>query len=340
MIIVSKIDYKIYYEKSNLLFIIAIILLILVAIPGIGTVRNGSRSWFGIGSFGIQPSEAAKLSLIIFTSKYLCNNNKNLKNIKKGVFPILFITLFVFALIMLQPDFGTGFIILVTIIGLLFIGGVNLKFFIYLFLIGLIGITGLIVVAPYRLKIILSFLNPWTDPLGSGFQIIQSLYAIGPGGLFGYGFLNSRQKHFYLPEPQTDFIFSIISEEFGFMGVVIVSTLFLIIIIRGLKIAKNIKEPFVKFLAFGIVFGLLACGLSFIFEKEIYIFIAALFFYIGETYMGYIFNFLPLKISESVVAFNTLYSTGEIFIPIITLFIIDVILITYEMKKQRGFIDD
>lgn len=157
---------------------------------------------------------------------------------------------------MLQPDFGTGFIILVTIIGLLFIGGVNLKFFIYLFLIGLIGITGLIVVAPYRLKIILSFLNPWTDPLGSGFQIIQSLYAIGPGGLFGYGFLNSRQKHFYLPEPQTDFIFSIISEEFGFMGVVIVSTLFLIIIIRGLKIAKNIKEPFVKFLAFGIVFGL------------------------------------------------------------------------------------
>lgn len=237
MIIVSKIDYKIYYEKSNLLFIIAIILLILVAIPGIGTVRNGSRSWFGIGSFGIQPSEAAKLSLIIFTSKYLCNNNKNLKNIKKGVFPILFITLFVFALIMLQPDFGTGFIILVTIIGLLFIGGVNLKFFIYLFLIGLIGITGLIVVAPYRLKRILSFLNPWMDPLGSGFQIIQSLYAIGPGGLFGYGFLNSRQKHFYLPEPQTDFIFSII-------------------IIRGLKIAKNIKEPFVKFLAFGIVFGL------------------------------------------------------------------------------------
>ena len=256
MIIVSKIDYKIYYEKSNLLFIIAIILLILVAIPGIGTVRNGSRSWFGIGSFGIQPSEAAKLSLIIFTSKYLCNNNKNLKNIKKGVFPIYFITLFVFALIMLQPDFGTGFIILVTIIGLLFVGGVNLKFFIYLFLIGLIGITGLIVVAPYRLKRILSFLNPWMDPLGSGFQIIQSLYAIGPGGLFGYGFLNSRQKHFYLPEPQTDFIFSIISEEFGFMGVVIVSTLFLIIIIRGLKIAKNIKEPFVKFLAFGIVFGL------------------------------------------------------------------------------------
>ena len=157
---------------------------------------------------------------------------------------------------MLQPDFGTGFIIIVTIIGLLFVGGVNLKFFLYLGIIGLLGITGLIIVAPYRLQRILSFLNPWSDPLGSGFQIIQSLYAIGPGGLFGYGFLNSRQKHFYLPEPQTDFIFSIISEEFGFMGVLIVSGLFLTIILRGLKIARNSKEPFGKFLAFGIIFGL------------------------------------------------------------------------------------
>ena len=256
MIIISKIDYKIYYEKSNLLLLITIILLILVVIPGIGTVRNGSRSWFGIGSFGIQPSEAAKLALIIFVSKYLINNNKELKNIKKGVLPILTITLLIFGLIMLQPDFGTGFIIIVTIIGLLFVGGVNLKFFLYLGIIGLLGITGLIIVAPYRLQRILSFLNPWSDPLGSGFQIIQSLYAIGPGGLFGYGFLNSRQKHFYLPEPQTDFIFSIISEEFGFMGVLIVSCLFLTIILRGLKIARNSKEPFGKFLAFGIIFGL------------------------------------------------------------------------------------
>ena len=113
--------------------------------------------------------------------------NKELKNIKKGVLPILLITLLIFGLIMLQPDFGTGFIIIVTIIGLLFVGGVNLKFFLYLGLIGLLGITGLIIVAPYRLQRILSYLNPWSDPLGSGFQIIQSLYAIGPGGLFGYG---------------------------------------------------------------------------------------------------------------------------------------------------------
>lgn len=257
MIIISKIDYKIYYEKSNLLLLITIILLILVVIPGIGTVRNGSRSWFGIGSFGIQPSEAAKLALIIFVSKYLSNNNKELKNIKKGVIPILTITLLIFGLIMLQPDFGTGFIIIVTIIGLLFVGGVNLKFFLYLGIIGLLGITGLIIVAPYRLQRILSFLNPWSDPLGTGFQIIQSLYAIGPGGLLGFGFLESRQKHFYLPEPQTDFIFSIICEEFGIIGALIVIFLFTLLIAMIIKLALGQEDLFKKYVIFGLGFQII-----------------------------------------------------------------------------------
>ena len=256
MFLVSKINYKFYLKKSNILLIGCIILLILVLIPGVGMVRNGSRSWFGIGSFGIQPSEFTKLALIIFTSKYLMNNEKNMKNIKKGVLPILCVLFFVFGLIMLQPDFGTGMIIVISIIGLLFVGGVSMKFFIGLGIIGVLGITGLIIIAPYRLARILSFLNPWSDSLGSGFQIIQSLYAIGPGGLFGFGFLNSRQKHFYLPEPQTDFIFSIISEEFGFLGIVIVVTLFLTIIITGFKISKNCKDLFGKYLSFGIMFQL------------------------------------------------------------------------------------
>ena len=256
MYFISKIDYHKYFDKANALLIFALILLILVIIPGIGTVRNGSRSWFGIGPFGLQPSEAAKLVLIIFTSKYLTKNERDIKNIKRGVLSILGITFLVFGLIMLQPDFGTGVIIVMSIIGLLFIAGVDLKFFMGLGAIGALGVVGLILVAPYRLQRILSFLNPWSDPLGSGFQIIQSLYAIGPGGLFGYGFLNSRQKHFYLPEPQTDFIFSIISEEFGFMGVVIVVSLFLIIIIRGFRIARNTNDKFSKYLAFGIIFEL------------------------------------------------------------------------------------
>ena len=254
MMIVSHIKYDKYYERSNILLIGCLVLLVLVLIPGVGSVRNGSRSWFGIGSFGIQPSEFTKLCLIIFVSKYLVNNERVLSDVKRGVLPILGILFLVFGLIMLQPDFGTGMIIVMSIIGLLFVGGVDFKFFLKIGVVGVIGIVGLIIAAPYRLKRILSFLNPWEDPLGSGFQIIQSLYAIGPGGLFGYGFLNSRQKHFYLPEPQTDFIFSIISEEFGFIGILIVSILFLTIIYSGFKISRRSNDLFGKYLAFGITF--------------------------------------------------------------------------------------
>ena len=249
MFVVSKINYKIYYNKANLLLIIGLVLLVLVLIPGIGSIRNGSRSWFGFGAFGIQPSEAMKLIIIIFVSKYLCNNQKKL-----SILPILLIVLLTFGLIMLQPDFGTGVVMLMIVVGLLFVSGVKLSFFIKIGVLGLIGLSGLIIMAPYRLKRILSFLNPWEDPLGSGFQIIQSLYAIGPGGLFGFGFGNSRQKHFYLPEPQTDFIFSIISEEFGFVGCILVVTLFLTIIIIGLRIARKCDDLFGKYLVFGIIF--------------------------------------------------------------------------------------
>ena len=256
MIIVSNFSYHNYKRLANIIFGICFAMLTLVLIPGIGTIRNGSRSWFGIGGFGIQPSEFTKLGLIIFTSKYLSNNTRELKDIKKGVLPILAVVFLVFVLIMLEPDFGTGVVIVMTIIVLLFISGVKMNFFIKIGVLGLIGIVILILIAPYRMERIISFLNPWIDPLGSGFQIIQSLYAIGPGGLLGLGFGNSIQKHFYLPEPQTDFIFAIISEEFGFMGVLIVSILFITIIARGLKIAMECENLFGKFLAFGITFGL------------------------------------------------------------------------------------
>ncbi len=257
MLVISKINYKIYYKKANMILLICFILLILVLIPGIGSVRNGSRSWFGIGSFGIQPSEAAKLGMIIFTSKYLTNSNKFLKSYKQGVFPILGILFFMFGLIMLQPDLGTGTILVLSIIVLLFIAGVNMKFFFGIGIIGVIGIIVLIIIAPYRMDRITSFVDPWSDALGTGFQIIQSLYAIGPGGLLGAGFQNSIQKHFYLPEPQTDFIFSIIAEEFGVVGAFIVVGLFSIILYRGVKIALGAKDAFSKYLAFGMIFQMI-----------------------------------------------------------------------------------
>lgn len=256
MIIISKIPYTYYLNKANIILLVCFFLLILVLMPGVGTVRNGSRSWFGIGGFGIQPSEFMKLALIIFVSKYLEKNEKDMSNIKRGVLPILGITLIVFALIMLQPDFGTGVIIVMSVVGLLFISGVSMKFFYIALFFGIIGAVLLIIAAPYRFKRILSFIDPWIDPLGSGFQAIQSLFAIGPGGLLGLGLGNSIQKHFYLPEPQTDFIFAIISEELGFLGIVIVATLFLTIIYRGFRISLNAKDHFSKYLAFGITFQL------------------------------------------------------------------------------------
>lgn len=178
---ISKINYELYFKYSSKIFLVCFVLLLLVLIPGIGSIRNGSRSWFGIGPFGIQPSEFAKISLIILTSKYLYNSRKNINNLKDGLIPILLILFLVFGLIMLQPDFGTGMIIVISILSLLFIAGASYKFFLGLGLLGIFGIVGLIIIAPYRVNRITSFLNPWQDPLGTGFQIIQSLYAIGPG---------------------------------------------------------------------------------------------------------------------------------------------------------------
>jgi len=254
---VSKIDSKFWFSHANKILFGCFLLLVLVLIPGIGTVRNGSRSWFGIGGMGIQPSEFAKIGLIIFVSKYLSQNRKDLRDIKKGVFPILLVIGIFFLLIMLEPDFGTAMVIALTLISLIFISGVKISFFVKIGLLGLLGIVALIIIAPYRMARIVSFLNPWSDPLGSGFQIIQSLYAIGPGGLLGQGFLNSHQKHFYLPEPQTDFIFSIISEEFGFLGVLIVVSFFFFLFYRSVHIALRESDLFSKFLVFGLSIGIL-----------------------------------------------------------------------------------
>jgi cell division protein FtsW len=257
MFFLAKIDYHFYQKYANKILLICGMLLILVLIPGIGKLRNGSRSWFGVGSLGIQPSEFAKLGLIIYVAKYLAHNDADIKDIKKSILPILGVIFLFFGLIMLEPDFGQGMVIVLTLIMIIFISGTRLSFFVKCGIVGLLGIVALIIIAPYRMTRIMAFLNPWRDPLGSGFQIIQSLYAIGPGGLLGLGFGNSIQKHFYLPEPQTDFIFAIISEEFGFLGVLIVTILFAIIFYRSIKIALSCHDLFGKYLAFGLGMGLI-----------------------------------------------------------------------------------
>lgn len=250
--IVINFDLNIIKKNINKLLFFGIIMLILVVIPGVGVVRNGSRSWFSLGPFSFQPSEFIKLILIVFTAKYLEKFHNKINKIKANLLPIGLILAVVILLIMLEPDFGSSMIIIMSIIIMLFSAGLKYKFFGYLGIFGLIGITAIIVIAPYRLARIISFINPWTDPLGSGYQIIQSLYAIGPGGLFGHGLFSSIQKYFYLPEPQTDFIFAILCEELGFIVALIVIVLFFLLYKNIFKISAKETNIFKKFLAFGI----------------------------------------------------------------------------------------
>ena len=232
MYVASRISLCKLRKYIKVIFWICTASLILVLIPGIGVLRNGSRSWFGVGSFLIQPSEFFKIAIILYVADFLSNRYR-IKTFKKDLLvPFLLV--------------GLGF-------GLMLAADAPLSYFVRIGLLGVAGLSGLILSAPYRLARITSFLDPWKDPLGTGFQIIQSLFAIAPGGLLGAGFDNSMQKHFYLPEPQTDFIFAIFAEEFGFIGCVLLLGLFVAIIYQGVKIAKNTFDPYLCYVAIGLV---------------------------------------------------------------------------------------
>ncbi|MFE8695277.1 stage V sporulation protein E [Cytobacillus sp. FJAT-53684] len=253
MFFIMNVDYWTWRTWAKVIIIACFVLLILVLIPGIGNERNGSRSWIGVGAFSIQPSEFMKLAMISFLAKFLSEKQKLITSFKKGLVPSLGLVFLAFGLIMLQPDLGTGTVMVGTCIVMIFVAGARIRHFAFLGLLGLAGFAALVFSAPYRMKRITSFLDPWEDPLGSGFQIIQSLYAIGPGGLFGLGLGQSRQKFFYLPEPQTDFIFAILSEELGFIGGSFVILLFALLLWRGVRIALGAPDLYGSFLAVGIV---------------------------------------------------------------------------------------
>ncbi|MFE8703628.1 stage V sporulation protein E [Cytobacillus sp. FJAT-54145] len=253
MFFIMNVDYWTWRNLAKVIIIICFVLLVLVLIPGIGNVRNGSRSWIGVGAFSIQPSEFMKLAMIAFLAKFLSENQKKITSFKKGLVPSLGLVFLAFGMIMLQPDLGTGTVMVGTCVVMIFIAGARISHFVGLGLLGLAGFAVLVISAPYRIKRITSFLDPWSDPQDSGFQIIQSLYAIGPGGLFGLGLGQSRQKFFYLPEPQTDFIFAILAEELGFIGGSFVLLLFALLLWRGIRIALGSPDLFGSFLAVGIV---------------------------------------------------------------------------------------
>ena len=249
--IFSKINLELLRKYHGFILIISFISMILVLIPGIGVERNGSRSWFQLASIYIQPSEFLKFSLILTSASYL--SKRKIDNFIHDLLPLFILVMISFVLIMLQPDFGSGIVMISSIVVMVFVSGCPFKYFFRVGLLGVLGLIGLIVSAPYRLERITSFLNPWNDPLGSGFQIIQSLYAISPGGLFGRGFGNSIQKQFYLPEPQTDFIFSIFAEEFGLIGAIFLIFLYFMIIYTAIQIIKKSSSSFKGYVGIGII---------------------------------------------------------------------------------------
>ncbi|MFS0574346.1 putative lipid II flippase FtsW [Sporosarcina sp. 179-K 3D1 HS] len=210
-----------------------IILLALVLVPGIGAVRNGSQSWIALGPFSLQPAEFVKVALVGKLASGIRKSGGKQK-IQLSHFGLILLPA---TLIMMQPDLGSAVIMIVSAFVILFIAGYPLSFFAILGMTGIGAFVALIATAPYRIDRIKSYIDPWSDPLGTGFQGIQSLFAIAPGGLFGHGYGNSRQKYLYLPEPQNDFIFSIIAEETGFIGATFVLFLFAVLLLAGFGIA-------------------------------------------------------------------------------------------------------
>ncbi|OEH84711.1 stage V sporulation protein E [Desulfuribacillus stibiiarsenatis] len=252
MLGIMKYDYWKWQSLAPKILIGCYFFLLIVLIPGIGSVRNGARSWIDLGFMSLQPAEFAKLGTIIFLSYWLSRNQDKITDFKRGFLPPLGICVMTFGIIMLQPDLGTGSVLFLTGMIIIFTAGAKLKHLFGIASLAVPAFVALVFIAPYRIKRLTSFLDPWGDPLNTGYHIIQSLYAIGPGGLMGLGLGRSRQKFFYLPEPQTDFIFSILAEELGFIGGSLVICLFILLIWRGMRVAITAPDLFGTFLATGI----------------------------------------------------------------------------------------
>ncbi|MFO8164464.1 MAG: putative lipid II flippase FtsW [Desulfatiglandales bacterium] len=252
MIVATHINYLFYRSFVYFFMGLSLLLLILLFVPGFGVKVAGAQRWLRFGIISLQPSEAAKLCLAIFVAYSMSKNAENMGTFLHGLLPNVLMASIFMILILLQPDLGTALIIGMWVLILLFIGGVNLGQL--MVLLGLLTpiVFYLISHTAYRLHRWWAFLNPWEDPQGFGFQIIHSFLAFGSGGLFGVGLGNSKQKLFYLPEPHTDFILSIIAEEIGFIGVSVILILFTFIIIKGMKIALHAQELFGTYLALGI----------------------------------------------------------------------------------------
>ena len=251
MMILSNVDYRLWKKYSTPICVISIVFLLLVLTP-LGIEANGAKRWLGVGGATFQPSDIAKFACVVFTAKLIEKRYDKIKSLTKGVLPLLLMPILIFVLIMLEPNMSTAGTVILVVFVMLFVAGMNMKFVGAMMLSGVGLFAALVIVEPYRLKRIMSFLDPFQDPLGSGYQVIQSLYALGSGGLFGLGLGKSKQKYFYIPEPQNDFIFAIIGEELGLIGCVLVIMLFILLVYRCVRIALKCEDIFACMLVIGI----------------------------------------------------------------------------------------
>jgi len=251
--LVMLVDYRLFRKYARLLLWIALVLLVLVLIPGVGREVSGARRWFRFKFISFQPAEFANLALIIYISDFICRKGDQLKLLLKGFLPPICVLGAAALLILGQPDLGTVIALGSVVLIMLFVGGTRGSYILSLLLCSLPALYLLVFKVAYRRVRILAFLNPWLDPKGTGFQIIQSQIAIGSGGLFGRGLGHSQQKLFYLPAAHTDFIFSIIGEELGLAGTLGIIVLFMLFIQQGLKVIKNAQDKFGYFLALGLI---------------------------------------------------------------------------------------
>ena len=249
--IVMRIDYRAYRNDKLIWLLVGAVGLMLVAVLFSRPI-NGTRRWFGIGGFGIQPSELAKIAAIMFTALMLERRRTRINELQYSLLPIALIVGGLVGLILLQPDFGTAVSLLAVIGVMVFAAGISYRYMFGAVMLALPALYVILMQADYRRRRLLTFMDPWADPLGDGFQIIQSLIAVGTGGVLGKGLMNGVQKLFYLPEPFTDFIYAVISEETGLLGASLVLLCFCVIAWRGLRTAMRAPDAFGAYLALGI----------------------------------------------------------------------------------------
>ncbi len=247
-----KIDYHIYRRYSPWMLSAAFVMLIAVFLPFLGRSAGGAARWIDIG-IAFQPSEIVKFCLIVYLASIFAGKPDGIRNFKLDILGPMAVVIAACALLIKQPDMGTALVILATFLAMIFIAGARLRHIGAMIAACGVGVAAASIISPYRFRRLLAFTNPWADPKGIGYHIIQSLIAVGSGGIFGLGIGMSRQKYMYLPEQYTDFIFAILCEELGLIGAVFVIGLFLGLIGRGLKIAREAADPFGRLLCAGLV---------------------------------------------------------------------------------------